>query len=481
MMTGHTIEKIGGTSIAATQTVLDNVLIGGRQGAALYGRAFVVSAYAGITDLLLEHKKTGEPGVYAAFIKDANGDEWTCALDGVATAMRARNATIFTEEGDSRRMADAFVAERIDGVRQCLDDLHRLRSHGHFRLAEPLAAVREMLAGLGEAHSAHNTALLLRDHGVKARMIDLTGWRDTARPDLDQRIADGMAGIDLSDTLPIITGYAQCQGGMVARYDRGYSEMTFSRIAVLTGAAEAIIHKEFHLSSADPKLVGPGNARKIGRTNYDVADQLANLGMEAIHPRAGRGLRQAGIRLRVKNTFDPADDGTLICGDYISDYPRVEIVTGLRNGTALEFFEQDMVGEKGYDAGILEALTRHRAWIIAKSSNANTITHYLRADGSAVQKVVEELEARFPTAGLATHAISIVAIIGSDLNRPGLLADALAALAGAGVPVMGIQHQIRNVDVQFIVARSDFDRAVWALHDGLVGTDGIRPVDSIAA
>jgi len=140
-----------------------------------------------------------------------------------------------------------------------------------------------------------------------------------------------------------------------------------------------------------------------------------------------------------------------------------------------------MVGEKGYDAGILEALTRHRAWIIAKSSNANTITHYLRADGSAVQKVVEELEARFPTAGLATHAISIVAIIGSDLNRPGLLADALAALAGAGVPVMGIQHQIRNVDVQFIVARSDFDRAVRALHDGLIGTDGIRPVAAIAA
>lgn len=480
-MAGHTIEKIGGTSIAATQTVLNNVLIGGRKGSALYGRAFVVSAYAGITDLLLEHKKTGEPGVYAAFIGDADGHEWGRALDLVATAMVARNAAMFAEGSDSRRIADAFVAERIEGVRQCLDDLHRLRSHGHFRLAEPMAAAREMLAGLGEAHSAHNTALLLRDHGVKARMVDLTGWRDTARPDLDSRIKAALDGLDLSETLPIITGYAQCQGGMVARYDRGYSEMTFSRIAVLTGAAEAIIHKEFHLSSADPKLVGTGNARKIGRTNYDVADQLANLGMEAIHPRAGRGLRQAGIRLRVKNTFDPTDDGTLICGDYRSDCPRVEIVTGLRNGTALEFFEQDMVGEKGYDAGILEALTRHRAWIIAKSSNANTITHYLRADGAAVQKVVDELETRFPTAGLATHAISIVAIIGSDLNRPGLLADALTALAGAGVPVMGIQHQIRNVDVQFVVARADFDRAVRALHDRLIGADAIRPAARAAA
>src|SRR3546814_7316157 len=68
---------------------------------------------------------------------------------------------------------------------------------------------------------------------------------------------------------------------MVRRYARGYTEMTFSRLAVVTGAREAIIHKEFHLSSADPKLVGEDKARKIGRTNYDVADQLANLGMEA--------------------------------------------------------------------------------------------------------------------------------------------------------------------------------------------------------
>src|SRR3546814_16296024 len=123
--------------------------------------------------------------------------------------------------------------------------------------------------------------------------------------------------------------------------------MTFSRLAVVTGAREAIIHKEFHLSSADPKLVGEDKARKIGRTNYDVADQLANLGMEAIHPGAGRGLRQTDIPLRVRNTFDREDGGPLICGDYVSDPPRVELVTGFRHAQAPQFFRQDMVGRQG--------------------------------------------------------------------------------------------------------------------------------------
>ena len=67
----------------------------------------------------------------------------------------------------------------------------------------------------------------------------------------------------------------------------------------MTEAREAVIHKEFHLCSADPKTVGLDKVRVIGRTNYDVADQLSNMGMEAIHPRAAKGLRQAGIPLRV--------------------------------------------------------------------------------------------------------------------------------------------------------------------------------------
>lgn len=101
-------------------------------------------------------------------------------------------------------------------------------------------------------------------------------------------------------------------------FDRGYSEVTFCKIAVAVKPQEAIIHKEYHLSSADPNIVGVENCIPVCNTNYDVADQLADVGMEAIHPKASKPLEMMGIDLRIKNAFEPEHPGTLITREYIS-------------------------------------------------------------------------------------------------------------------------------------------------------------------
>ncbi len=479
----HTVEKIGGTSMSKTEDVLKNVLIGDREGAALYNRMFVVSAYGGMTNKLLEHKKTGEPGVFALFAGAESQWAWSDAISSVGAEMQRLNGEIF-EDTQSREAADAFVRERIEGVRSCLIDLHRLCSYGHFRLDEHLLTVREMLSALGEAHSAYNTVLLLQSRGVNARFIDLSGWRDESSPSLDERITRAMETIDLSSELPIVTGYAHCRDGLMGQFDRGYSEVTFSRLAVLTGAREAIIHKEFHLSSADPRLVGEGRVRTIGWTNYDVADQLSNMGMEAIHPSAAKGLRQAGIPLRIKNTFEPDHDGTVIDGDYVSETPRVEIITGLPSVFALQVFEQDMTGKKGYDAKILEVLTRHKVRIVTKTSNANTIVHYLDAPSKRMKRVVRDIEEAYPSAEITTRKVSIVSAIGSDLGVSGLALTALKALDAVGVEPLAHQNTPRKVDAMFMLDVDDYDEAVRALHGALVEPDGaviVAPEQKAAA
>lgn len=453
--------------MARTSELLDSVLIGQRRDEDLYNRIFVVSAYQGFTNDLLEHKKSGEPGVYSLFA-DAESDwAWGDALSQVAKKMQDKNAEIF-DDANALNTANGFVKERVEGVRSCLIDLHRLCSYGHFRLDNHLLTVREMLSSLGEAHSAYNTALLLRLKGVNARFVDLTGWRDEEQLDLDDRISRGFDDIDTSQELPIATGYAQCREALMKSYDRGYTEVTLSRIAVVTGASEAIIHKEFHLSSADPNIVGADKVRVIGQTNYDVADQLSNMGMEAIHPSAAKSLRQAGIPLRVKNAFEPDHPGTLITGEAKAETPQVEIVTGLETVYAFELFEQDMVGVKGYDAGILETLKRHRAYIIAKTSNANTITHFLSGSLKAIKRVEAELSETYPSAEISSRRVSFVSAIGRDLSGCNIAARTLKALEKAGIEPLGINDLMRNVDVQVIVDHADFKSTLIALHAELV-------------
>ena len=339
----HTVEKIGGTSMSDYRSVRDNIIFKPTQENNMYQRVFVVSAYSGMTDKLLEHKKTGDAGVFALFAQERKQNNWFPALQDVRSAMLDINHSLF-EEGELRHKADAFLNSRLQEAQECLEDLHRLCQHGHFSISEHLATVREMLASIGEAHSAWNTAHLLQRDGVKAVYVDLTGWNSPSHMSLDERIIDAFKEVDLSKELPIATGYAHSETGLMSTFDRGYSEMTFSRIAVLTEAYEAVIHKEFHLSSAPTRRSSDLNAVPIGRTNYDVADQLANLGMEAIHPKAAKGLRQSGISLRVKNTFEPDHTGTLITGDYVSDAPCVEIIAGCRGVFAVELFDQDMAG-----------------------------------------------------------------------------------------------------------------------------------------
>ena len=62
----------------------DTLFVGDRKGADIYGRVFVVSAFGGITNLLLEHKKSGEPGVYAHLANASNDHGWHEALTRVS-------------------------------------------------------------------------------------------------------------------------------------------------------------------------------------------------------------------------------------------------------------------------------------------------------------------------------------------------------------------------------------------------------------
>ncbi len=464
-MANHTVEKIGGTSMSLFGDVMRNVIIGGREGAELYNRIFIVSAYGGVTNMLLEHKKSGDPGIYARF---ADRDPaWVDTVETVRGTMLELNAS-FVDLGLDLEAANAFVNERIDGVKACLSDLLRVASFGHFKPSDYLPATREFLAALGEAHSAFNSALILRANGVNAKFVDLTGWKSPRALPLDDAIKLGFAGMDISSEMPIVTGYAKCDEGVMTTFDRGYSEITFAKTAVLTGAKEGVIHKEFHLSTGDPKLIGEDKVMVIGHTNFDIADQLADMDMEAIHSKASKVMERGGVPIRVKNVSDPENPGTLISKKHVSPTPKIDMICGRSDILAIEVFDSGMVGQCGYDHALLGCLAEYNISYIAKNTNANTITHYIPARAKKAEACIAAIKKRFPDAKVATKSVAIVAVIGSNMKVPGFLYKAAKALADADINILALDQCMRQVNMQFVVSTRDFEQAQIALHEALV-------------
>ena len=464
----RTVEKIGGTSMSRFDELIDPLFR--RHGEAVTDRLFVVSAYGGITDLLLEHKHSGEPGVFAMFSEGEVEDAWHERLDDVGHRMKSINHQFF-EDPEIRRVADKFVNERIEDARQCLSDVQRICSFGPFEMTAYLTRVRELLSSIGEAHSAHNASLMLQQRGLNARFIDLTGWRDSASLSLDERLQQGLALCDPAREIPVLTGYAQCEEGLVSRFNRGYTEYTMAKVADIVRPEEAIIHKEYHLSSADPKVVPEVMVSPIGQTNYDVADQLANLGMEAIHPSAGGILRKAGIPLRVKHAFEPEHAGTIIDSVYQSEDPMVEIIAGRRSLTAIEIFDQDMMGEQlDYEVDVAGILQKLKVKPVGKDLNANSIIVYLPVPLKTARRLSERFREAFPRAEVSSRKVAFVCAIGSNIDGPGILAKLTASLTGAGIPILSIQSPLRGVDARFVIEEEHYAGAVSALHEAAIET-----------
>lgn len=439
------------------QDVLQNIIIGNRKSDQLYNRIFVVSAYNNVTNWLLEHKKTGEPGIYNKFL---NGEDYSSALDSFCQRLLLINDG-FADYGLDLKEARDFIRFRVDQAKTVLYSLGKVLASGYVNRTDIYLAAREILASIGEAHSGWNSVNMLNNNGINARFIDLCGFNDNEPLTIDKRIHKEFSGIDFSNVLCIATGYTKGTEGIMRAFDRGYSEVTFSKIAVEVKAEEAVIHKEYHLSSADPKIVGVENSIPVGHTNYIIADQLADIGMEAIHPKAAKPLELAGINIRIKNTFDPDHPGTLISRDYISPEPRVEIVSGSRKVTAIEIHDPMMVGEVGFDGRIMQYFVKYGVSYILKSTNANSITMVVWENEKS-NELIKVLNDVFYQ--VTAKPSAIVCVMGSNIAMPGFLYRAAKALYENGINIESFAQSLMQVNMQFVIAREQYEDAVISLN-----------------
>jgi aspartate kinase len=240
--------------------------------------------------------------------------------------------------------------------------------------------------------------------------------------------------------------------------------VTFSKIADILHPGEAIIHKEYHLSTADPGIVGIDHCKPVGYTNYDIADQLADVGMEAIHPKASKPLEIGGISLRIKNTFEPAHPGTLITKDYVSKLKRVEVITGYDKMLIIDVYDPLMVGSVGTDFQIMKLFYEHRVSYTFKTTSANSISIVIW-ENDFDQALIDELSSKFEK--VTVEPVAMVCLLGTNMDQPGLLAKASEGLAKKEINIKSFGMAVRKVNIQFLIAREHFNTAIIALNQAV--------------
>jgi len=186
--------------------------------------------------------------------------------------------------------------------------------------------------------------------------------------------------------------------------------------------------------------------------------------MEAIHPKAAKPMELSGIPIRLKNTFEPEHPGTLITKDFVGKEARIEVIAGSAKVAIVEIHDPLMVGTVGFDLGVMQILANHRISYIVKATNANSISHIIW-EKAATPARLEELRARYDTVTVVPAAV--VCVIGSNLAIPGVLARAARVLADNKINVICISQSLRQINMQFVIDRADYKKAIVALNQAL--------------
>lgn len=117
--------------------------------------------------------------------------------------------------------------------------------------------------------------------------------------------------------------------GEVDNLKRGGSDFTASIIGAAINASEIQIWTDINgFHNNDPRYVK--NTGVIRELSFDEAAELAYFGAKILHPSSVNPAREKNIPVRLKNTMDPEDEGTLITSECIlEDYKAVAAKDGI--------------------------------------------------------------------------------------------------------------------------------------------------------
>jgi len=281
--------------------------------------------------------------------------------------------------------------------------------------------------------------------------------------------------------VPVTTGFiGATPEGVITTLGRGGSDYSAAIIGSVLPADDVWIWTDVDgVMTTDPRIVK--DAQTLPEITYSEIAELAYYGAKVLHPKTIRPVVDAGIGLRICNTFNPSHPGTrLIANAKISgkvDGQVVKAVTAIRSQRLVTIEGRGMLGVPGVAARAFGAVasTKTSVPLITQASSEQSICFAVPSEAAAsvinaLQSVfAREIEDEDIDRVWMTKDISIITVVGVGMRHtPGVSGKVFSQLGNNNVNVLAIAQGSSEVSISFVVEAADTENAVKALHEMIV-------------
>lgn len=432
--------KFGGTSVGSTQNMrmVMGIITDGEQ------KLVVLSAMSGTTNSLVE------------ISKHMYNKEKEQAIN-IIDSLREKYDKVVEE----LFATDTYRQKGIRVIDEVFSLLQGLTSSSFGEWEEKITVAQ------GELISTQLFTLLMQENGYSVTLLPAL---DFMRID-DERAAD----LEATETLlaEIINGtpktdYYITQGficrdpqGRIDNLDRGGSDYTASLIGAAISADEIQIWTDidgFH--NNDPRFVS--NTRKIDQLSFNEAAELAYFGAKILHPQTISPARVKNIPVRLKNTMNPSDSGTLITTE--SDGSGIKAVAAKDGITAIKIRSGRMLMAYGFLKRVFEVFEKYKTPIDMISTSEVAVS--LTIDNVRnLQSILADL-LQFGEVEV-DQDMSIVCIVGDIIREEkGFASRVFNAMDG--IPIRMISYGGSRYNISVLVPTSHKKSTLQTLSDRLL-------------
>ncbi len=449
--------KFGGTSVGSVKSILSlkNIVENEAKSQPII---VVVSALGGITDKLLATSQLA-----------LKGDEsWK---DEFQTMVERHHKMIDTIITNPRQREDLF--NKVDAL------LEQLRSiyFGVFLIHDLSEKTQDAIVSYGERLSSLIVATLVKG----AKWMDSRDFIKTVQKNgkhvLETDLTNKLVRKAFAD-LPHVTlvpGFISRDAATdeVTNLGRGGSDYTAAIIAAALDADVLEIWTDVDgFMTADPRVIK--TAYTINELSYVEAMELCNFGAKVIYPPTIYPVCVKNIPIRVKNTFNPQNPGTIIKDKIDNDSKPIKGISSI-NGTAIiTVTGLSMVGVIGVNRRIFTALADKgiSVFMVSQASSENSTSIGVReVDADAAVRVLNEefakeieMGAMFPM--FAESGLATIAVVGENMKHtPGIAGKLFGTLGRSGISVIACAQGASETNISFVVDSKYLRKSLNVLHD----------------